>query len=181
MSKTTSEKSKQKKMTLMEQALLVSNRVQLEDVRLIKSLSYMEPEAVRGKKELKIISTTKVHPNKEKKHILVIVSFELNSFSIGKPDKQIIGIKSEFLLFYTISGFEGLTDKGIQEFGNLNGVFNAWPYWREFVQNTIARMGLPPLTIPVFRVFPPKKAKPPRKKVVSKKKTSPTKKIAQKV
>lgn len=181
MSKTTSKKSKQKEITLVEQALLVSRRVQLEDVRLIKSLSFMEPEALQGEKEFKITPTTKVLPDKEKKQIIVFVSFKFKSFGIGKPDKQIIGIASEFLLTYTISGFEGLTDEGIKEFGNLNGVFNAWPYWREFVQNTIARMNLPPLTIPVFRIFAPKKAKPPRKKVVSKKKTSPKKKIAQKV
>jgi preprotein translocase subunit SecB len=34
----------------------------------------------------------------------------------------------------------------------LNGVFHVWPYWREMVQNTLARMGLPPLILPVFRV-----------------------------
>jgi hypothetical protein len=159
MSKTTSKKLKQKEMTPAEQSFLVSGRVQLEDVRLIKSISYMEPEALQGEKEFKITHTTRVLPDEEKNQIIVFVSFKFKSFSIDKPDKQIIGIAAEFLLTYTISGFEGLTDKGIKEFGNLNGVFNAWPYWREFIQNTIARMNLPPLTIPVFRIFTSKKLK----------------------
>lgn len=42
---------------------------------------------------------------------------------------------------------EGLLD----EFAKVNGVFNAWPYWREFVQNTLVRMGLPPLALPLYR------------------------------
>lgn len=43
---------------------------------------------------------------------------------------------------------EGLLD----EFAKLNGIYNAWPYWREFVQNTLVRMGLPPLALPLYRV-----------------------------
>jgi len=176
MSKTTPKKSKQKTMTLMEQALLVSGRVQLEDVRLIRSQSSMEPEALQGGKRFDITRTTKVLPDKEKKHILVFASFKFKCFSEGKADKQIIGIGAEFLLTYTIGDFDGLTDEGIKEFGNLNGVFNAWPYWREFVQNTIARMNLPPLTIPVFRIFAPSKTKKAKKKVAATTKSLPKKK-----
>jgi preprotein translocase subunit SecB len=45
----------------------------------------------------------------------------------------------------------------LQPFANLNGVFNAWPYFREFIQNATTRMGLPPFVLPVFRV---RKAEP---------------------
>lgn len=37
-------------------------------------------------------------------------------------------------------------------FAQINGVFNAWPYIRETVQSLTTRMGLPPLTLAVFRV-----------------------------
>lgn len=36
-----------------------------------------------------------------------------------------------------------------------NAVHNAWPYWREFVQSTCARAGIPVVEIPPFRL--PKK------------------------
>ena len=39
-------------------------------------------------------------------------------------------------------------------FGQINAVFNAWPCWRELVQAPPARMSLPTLTVPVFRVPP---------------------------
>lgn len=40
----------------------------------------------------------------------------------------------------------------LEAFANLNGVFNAWPYFREFLQSATTRMGLPPFVLPVFRV-----------------------------
>ena len=52
-----------------------------------------------------------------------------------------------------MKSFEGINDEHLHAFSATNGVFNAWPYWREFVQNTTARMGLPtPVIVPVFRL-----------------------------
>ena len=31
-------------------------------------------------------------------------------------------------------------------------MMNIWPYWREFVQSSSVRMGLPPLPVPLFHV-----------------------------
>ena len=42
----------------------------------------------------------------------------------------------------------------LKAFGQINAVFNAWPCWRELVQAPLARMSLPTLTMPVFRVRP---------------------------
>jgi preprotein translocase subunit SecB len=52
-----------------------------------------------------------------------------------------------------VTSLEGLTEAHLDAFAKTNAVFNAWPYWREFVQSTTVRMGLPPLVTPVFR-FP---------------------------
>ena len=40
----------------------------------------------------------------------------------------------------------------IHAFARGNAVFNCWPYFRELVQNASARLGLPPLTVPLFKV-----------------------------
>jgi hypothetical protein len=57
-----------------------------------------------------------------------------------------------FALEYVLPGASTFEDSVLSEFARVNGTFNAWPYWREYVQTTAARMGLPPLVIPVFRV-----------------------------
>lgn len=36
-------------------------------------------------------------------------------------------------------------------FGERVTIFAAWPYWREFAQSSAARMGLPPISLPLLR------------------------------
>jgi hypothetical protein len=44
-------------------------------------------------------------------------------------------------------------DRGnLDSFARINGIFNAWPYWRERVHGITNDMGLPKLVVPVFRV-----------------------------
>ena len=46
------------------------------------------------------------------------------------------------------------TPEEIEAFSESNAVFNCWPYFRELVQNTLARMNYPPLSIPFLRLVP---------------------------
>jgi len=47
-------------------------------------------------------------------------------------------------------GFEASKDE-LRAFAQVNGVFNAWPYFREIIQTASARMDLPPIVIPLYR------------------------------
>lgn len=44
-----------------------------------------------------------------------------------------------------------LTEQHYKHFAELNAFMNAWPYVRELVQSTTARMGLPPLVLPLLK------------------------------
>ena len=50
--------------------------------------------------------------------------------------------------------------KTVRAFKDGNAIFNCWPYFREYLQNTVTRMNLPPLTVPLLRLMP----KPPGRK-----------------
>lgn len=60
-------------------------------------------------------------------------------------------IRCEFELVYSLTAPTALDEACIQAFANVNGVFNSWPYFREFVQSASTRLGLPPLVVPVFQ------------------------------
>jgi hypothetical protein len=45
-----------------------------------------------------------------------------------------------------------VSDSDIAEFALVNAPFNAWAYWREFVQSSLTRLNLPAFPIPLFRV-----------------------------
>ncbi len=149
--------------------LLVSDRVQLKDVRLISCKCDQTPEATLGKKAYDIKHSTEVQVDKKNGYVIVTAKFHFEAFTESKTQKPVIFIDASFLLAYKIENFEGLTQKGFEQFANLNGIYNAWPYWREFVQNTVTRMGLPSLTIPVFRIVQSTAKKSVKKKVVRKK------------
>ena len=55
-------------------------------------------------------------------------------------------------LRYALPDGFGSTPEERQAFADLNGVFNAWPYFREFVQSATVRMGLPAFVVPVLRL-----------------------------
>jgi len=157
-----------KRKSALDAGLLVSDRVQLNDVRLISSGCEQTLQAVLGKKTYNINYSTQVQADKKNGYVIVIPKFHFEAFSGSKEQKPVIVIDASFVLSYKIDSFEGLTQEAFEQFANFNGIYNAWPYWREFVQNTVVRMGLPSLSIPVFRIVEPQKGKRVKKKVRSK-------------
>ena len=123
----------------------------------------IEPKLHKEKLEFEINGNVKTQVDKKNGYVFVFPSFDLNVYKPGKsPEESEVSIKATFEIIYKAKELKSLTKKNFDAFGQTNGVYNAWPYWREFVQNTIARMGLPPLTIPVFRLVD---TKPKKKKV----------------
>lgn len=47
---------------------------------------------------------------------------------------------------------EEIDGDAVMAFSQFNAAFNAWPYWREYVQSMAARLGLPSVTVPILRV-----------------------------
>jgi hypothetical protein len=154
---------------VLDAGLLVSDRVELKDVRLVSSGCELTPEAMLGKKTFNIDYSTHVQADKKNGYVIVIPKFHFEAFTGSKAQKPVIVIDASFVLSYKIDNFEGLTQKAFEQFGNLNGIYNAWPYWREFVQNIIVRMGLPSLSIPVFRIVEAPKKRSVNQKVAKKK------------
>jgi len=151
---------KQDKASLLT-ALKVSERVQLENIRLMecncKQLRLVGP----GEKTFEMERNAKSTMDKATNRIFVYTEFTLKTFETESANTEPFAIfKTSFLLIYSAGTLDDITDEAVDTFGKTNGIFNAWPYWREFVQNTIVRMNLPSLTIPVFRIFAPKEPKP---------------------
>lgn len=46
------------------------------------------------------------------------------------------------------------TPEQIDAFRQGNAIFNCWSYFREYVQNSVARMNYPPVAIPFLRMVP---------------------------
>ena len=79
-------------------------------------------------------------------------TFAMEARSASDEEKLQAEIRGTFELSYKIPDDESFSSEELDAFGQVNAVFNAWPYWRELVQASLARMSMPPLTVPVFRL-----------------------------
>ena len=79
------------------------------------------------------------------------VSTKGSEFSEEAP----VSMTITFALQYQVENATRFSDDILAEFARVNGTFNAWPYWREYVDTTAARMNLPPIVLPTFRIGTP--------------------------
>lgn len=62
----------------------------------------------------------------------------------------LLEIRAEFVAQYESNCL--LTDSEIGQFGQSHVYYHVWPYWREVLQSSCARLGITPIVIPPFRV-----------------------------
>lgn len=89
----------------------------------------------------------------ERQRIDVTIEFDFNCRrpSEGGDGEIAVSLTATMLLIYSMKAGADIKAECFDHFANLNGVYNAWPYWREFVQSATARAGLPGVVVPVFR------------------------------
>jgi hypothetical protein len=91
-----------------------------------------------------------------KKSVSVIIHLLLEGLPAIEDSEEpiesnvVFRIEASFDIKYSIADTTGLEKSHFEAFSRMNGVYNLWPYWREYVQNTLPRMGLPSLTLPVM-------------------------------
>jgi len=85
----------------------------------------------------------------------VLADIEVLLIPSGSAEVEGARIWARFELNYSVPPEVELNEGLLEEFAKSNGVFNAWSYWREFVQNTLVRMELPPFPLPLYRMSAP--------------------------
>ncbi|MCW7550528.1 hypothetical protein OO184_22005 [Photorhabdus sp. APURE] len=73
------------------------------------------------------------------------------SSSEGSESEDVtVGIEAVFDATYLSE--TKLTNDELKAFSENNVAFNVWPYWREYVQSTCNRMGIPQINIPLYKI-----------------------------
>ncbi len=129
--------------------------IQIDGVRLCEAhcRSAVHPsetaEAINVKTAHK---ATVVQVPRNDESLRIETTFTMEVRSVDDDEKLQAEIRGTFELTYEVPKGESFSSEELDAFGHLNAVFNAWPYWRELVQASLARMSMPPLTVPVFRL-----------------------------
>ncbi len=66
-------------------------------------------------------------------------------------------VRGSYMITYGLNEGGSFSDDEIDEFCAMNGVHTAWPFWREFVTNSLMRSGLEAVPVPPFTIFGPAK------------------------
>jgi preprotein translocase subunit SecB len=103
--------------------------------------------------------TVTVDAKHGKNQFRIVISHAIVGRRGGEGSAPEIQIDGSYELIYSVPDNTDLTQAEVEAFAETNALLNCWPYWRELVQSTIARMGLPPLVLPLFRLMPVKEEK----------------------
>ena len=142
----------------------VAAEVDITEVRLVASQVRMGRPPERGhRKTLRVRHRAGVTDDREQSLIQVKVGLLLEEApsedaeaaakeAEGESPEDGLLIEATFLLAYRLAHLERFSEEQVQAFADVNAIYNAWPFWREYVYSTLARMALPPITLPVYRI-----------------------------
>jgi len=146
----------------MEASARVAQKASLEEIYLTeatfrRAVAIVYPEALSLEHKC---STEFLSFDKDKKLFFILCNFQIVALNSQAPDKLVMKIEASFCTSYFVKSLpdDSLIDD-FEYFMTINPISNAWPYWREFVQNMSARMGFPVLTVPLLEIVPKKAVK----------------------
>lgn len=70
----------------------------------------------------------------------------------GPDNASVAEIRGQLCLKYSVPASTALKPEVVEAFAATNGLYHAWPYWREFVQSMSSRLNLPQIVLPAMRM-----------------------------
>lgn len=126
------------------------------------------PSNLAQQNKLSVRTQTITYSDEDAESYNLLRSFvNLGARMVTKDDdkKELFKIEATFRVDYLI--LKDLTEEEIEEFSIHNSVHNVWPFWRQYVFQTVQTAHLPQLNIPLRRLdtkdHKPRKRKPREK------------------
>ena len=117
--------------------------VDLRDIFLKTANVAVNRDVFKGKASLQYRDNVKLIQNSQG-----VAKTEVEYSLIAKSDrKRLFVITVKYQIVFEIK--RDIPDEFFKVFNEINLPLNIFPYFREYVQSTISRMGLPPLIIPL--------------------------------
>ena len=74
------------------------------------------------------------------------------AFHARGPDNAIFFRAAYDVVASYLADRDDFSDAALERFSQTNAMIHLWPYFRAFVQSACGQLGIPPMTVPVFRV-----------------------------
>lgn len=129
----------------------IISSVQLQSVKLVESTVKSNIRSPKEVGKIDLFVDTSTQPPHLPEDGVIFIQPTINTV-VTSQEKTVVSIMATFELTYLVPKETKVTQEQLNDFARLNGMYNVWPYWREFVQSMVTRMNLPPLVLPLFRV-----------------------------
>lgn len=136
----------------MDQVGRAQTHFELVAIRFVESSAKYD-DIVDGKEpEVRIsIADQKVVRRDDVLEVTMRFEFIAPSPFAEEQSKQVALFARVRLEYQLVKDRGAVDDDDATVFGRVNGIYNAWPYLREFVQSGLLRLGLPPFELPLLR------------------------------
>ena len=127
--------------------------VEIEGVRLVEANAEtkVRSPADTGAVDLLVNQTAGISERQKNGTFFVVATIRARLVSEEAKEEPLVSVETSFELQYRLPEGLRVAPQTLITFAVTNGIYNAWPYWREFVQSMFARMGLPPVVLPLLR------------------------------
>jgi len=150
------------KLRPLDAAALVARVVELKSLRLghIDATGPSDfaafAKTMRGWEVSRPVAEHSFDENTKTLEVALTVGIRAFAEAEGSSEKEeLAAVHACFLLDYKLTA-EAPPQEGRRilfgGFAEINALHNAWPYFREIFQATTVRLGLPPVTLPTFRL-----------------------------
>ena len=140
--------STHKTLSPIDKSVRVSKNIEIQSVQLVETVAKLG--VIQSPMGIELNCNAKTIGIPKEAKVQVEVTFDLVARPHDQQDVVCLRIHAKYLLQYGLRDFDGIEQEHLDSFGRLNGIHNAWSYWREYVQSITTRMGIPALTVPVF-------------------------------
>jgi hypothetical protein len=145
----------------IRQSLILNVNAAIDAIRLAEATLWSAPPEDLGTDLETEVKFRAANFRRKVESIIFVVDFKFTarcSNETTKP-KDLIKVACKFEAEYHLKPEFDPTEAQIKAFHKGNVIFNCWPFFREFVQNSTVRMHMPPPPIPFLRMMPPDKTK----------------------
>ena len=145
----------------------ISRLVDLRDIRLIDLSASLHPGDFQLLEPDVQFECSAEHPVPSR--IVTLCDYR---FTVTSAGTTIAEVTARYVLLYELQEEIEISQEDLQQFAHANGTYHSWPFLRQLLHDLTARMGLPPFTLPVFKVLP-REEKPSNEKGETAKKALP--------
>ena len=134
-------------------ALTLSDRVQIREVTLTEASLSRSAVGEDARLEVDVARKATAKREADAQVLRAIIEYRFAARDeAATGSRDVVRVLAKFEAVYSCNELADVSDDVYHAFAEMNGVFNTWPYFREFLQASLARMNLPVFTLPVFRV-----------------------------